>query len=127
IAYAMAGAPERARAVLAQYGAAAHDSVNREAWRGHRKYTESLTLLAEGRNDDAIRAARRIDVDDDGLRTFCDFCREVMLARAFDQANAPDSTIAHLERYLAGTSPNRINIDTWMRGPAHKRLGELYE
>jgi len=127
IGYAMAGAPARSRTFLAVYDAAARDSVNREAWRGQRKYTESLTLLAEGRNDDAIRIARRIDLDDDGLRTFCNFCRDVMLARAFDQANAPDSTIVHLERYLSGTNVNRVNVDTWMRGPAHKRLGELYE
>jgi hypothetical protein len=50
-----------------------------------------------------------------------------MLARSFDAANASDSTIAALERYLASTNVNRINPDTWFRGPAHKRLGELYE
>ena len=35
--------------------------------------------------------------------------------------------IANLERYLCVTSDARINADTWMLAPAHKRLGELYE
>ena len=126
-AFAMAGAPARARTYIAQYDAAARDSVNREAWRGQRRYAEATTLLAEGKTEEAIRVSRRIDVDDDGLRTFCDFCPHLMLARSFDAANASDSTIAALERYLASTNVNRINPDTWFRGPAHKRLGELYE
>jgi serine/threonine-protein kinase len=126
-AFAMAGAPARARTYIAQYDAAARDSVNREGWRGQRRYAEATTLLAEGKAEDAIRMSRRIDVDDDGLRTFCDFCPHLMLARSFDAANATDSTIAALERYLASRNVNRINPDTWFRGPAHKRLGELYE
>ena len=126
-AFAMAGAPARARTFVAQWDAARRDSVQREAWRGQRRFVEATTLLAEGKTDDAIRMSRRIDVDDDGLRTFCDFCPHLMLARSFDAANASDSTIAALERYLASTNVSRINADTWFRAPAHKRLGELYE
>ena len=125
--FAMARAPARARTLIAQYDAAARDSVNREGWRGQRRYVEAATLLAEGKTDEAIRMSRRIDVDDDGLRTFCDFCPHLMLARSFDAANASDSTIAALERYMASTNVNRINADMWFRGPTHKRLGELYE
>ena len=50
-----------------------------------------------------------------------------VLARAYDQANNADSTIAYLERYLGTTITFRINPDTWLLAPAHKRLGELYE
>ena len=125
--YAVAGAPVRARAILAQYDAAARDSVDRQTWRGQRLYAEGEILLAERRTDDAIRTYRRMDIDADGLPIPCSFCLAVTLGRAYDQSNVPDSAIANLERYLANTSNGRINVDTWMLGPAHKRLGELYE
>jgi len=126
--YALAGAPDRARALLTQYdAAAARDSVDRQAWRGQRLYTEGAIALAEKRTEDAIRTFRRMDVDTDGLPISCDYCLSLVLARAYDQANNADSTIAHLERYLSTTATTRINPDTWMLGPAHKRLGELYE
>ena len=112
---------------MTQYDAAARDSVDRQAWRGQRLYTEGAIALAEKRTDDAIRTFRRMDVDADGLPISCAFCLSIALARAYDQANNADSTIAYLERYLATTITFRINPDTWLLGPAHKRLGELYE
>jgi len=127
ISYAFAGAPARARPLLAQFDAAAGDSVNRQAWRGQRSYTEANILLAERRTDDAIRVFRGMDVDSDGLPNWCTFCVPLSLGRAYDQANNADSTIANLERYLAITNNARINADVFMLGPAHKRLGELYE
>jgi eukaryotic-like serine/threonine-protein kinase len=125
--YAFAGAPEKARPILAQYDAMAADSVKRESWRGQRSYAEASILLAERRTDDAIRAFRRMDTDADGLPNSCTFCLPVSLARAYDQANVTDSTIVNLERYLANLSDARTIVDTWFLGPAHKRLGELYE
>ena len=38
-----------------------------------------------------------------------------------------DSAIANLERYIAVTTPGRIQLDRWLLAPTHKRLGELYE
>jgi tetratricopeptide (TPR) repeat protein/TolB-like protein len=125
--YAAAGAPERARAILAQYDTWARDSVNRQAFLGQRLYAEGATLLAEHRVDDAIRTFRRMDVDKDGLPIGCAFCLSFALGRAYDAVNQADSTIANLERYLAMPARNRINADSWMLGPIHKRLGELYE
>ena len=125
--YAAAGAPERARAIIAQYDAWARDSVERQGFLGQRLYTEGAVLLAEHRPQDAIRTFRRMDVDTDGLPIGCSFCLPFALGRAYDEANQPDSTIANLERYLADPSRNRILIDLWMLGPIHKRLGELYE
>ena len=127
IAYAMAGAPERARPIIAQYDAWARDSVNRQAFLGHRLYAEGVVLLAERRAQDAIRAFRRMDVDTDGLPIGCSFCLPVALSRAYDEANLADSTIANLEGYLKNTHRNRIAADSWFLGPARKRLGELYE
>ena len=127
ISYSFAGAPDKARAIVAQYEALARDSVDRQAWRGQRAYTEGNILLAERRTEDAIRAFRKMDTEADGLPLWCTFCAPVALGRAYDQANNVDSTVVSLERYLAATSDARINADTWMLGPAHKRLGELYE
>ena len=125
--YSIAGAPERARPILAQFDAAAGDSINRESWVGQRVYAEGTILLAERRIDDAIRTFRRLDVLPDGLPGWCEFCGRVALARAYDQANVADSTIANLERYLTISQDGRSNVDTWFLGPARKRLGELYE
>jgi tetratricopeptide (TPR) repeat protein len=110
-----------------EYDAAARDSVDRQAWRGQRLYVEGSIALAEKRTDDAIRTFRRMDVDADGLPISCAFCLSIALSRAYDQANNADSTIASLERYLGTTITFRINPDTWLLAPAHKRLGELYE
>jgi len=125
--YAAAGVPERGRAILAQYDAAAHDSVERQVWRGQRVFAEAAILLAEGRPDQAIRAYRRMDVDTDGLPINCPFCQPYGLALAYDRANQTDSTIANIERYLRTNSQFRINADSWILGPFYKRLGELYE
>ena len=125
--YAVAGAPQRARAILAQYDLWARDSVQRQGFLGQRLFAEGSTLLAEQRAAEAVRTFRRMDVDTDGLPIGCSFCLPLSLGRAYDQANQPDSTIANLERFLGNTHRNRINADTWMLGPIHKRLGELYE
>ena len=119
----MAGAPERARALVTQYDAAARDSVDRQAWRGQRLYAEGTIALAEKRTDDAIRTFRRMDVDADGLPISCAFCLSIVLARAYDQANNADSTIAYLERYLATTITFRINPDTWLLGSRAQAAG----
>jgi tetratricopeptide (TPR) repeat protein len=53
----------------------------------------------------------------------------VRLARAFDQANAPDSATVYFERYLGHYGPFRFTPenDGVFLGGIYKRLGELYE
>jgi tetratricopeptide (TPR) repeat protein len=125
--YSIAGAPERARPLLQLFDAAAKDSVNRQSYAGHRAWAEGNVLMAEQKPEEAIRVFRRMDIDADGLPINCSFCLPLVLARAYDQMNQADSTITNLERYLANTQNSRINVDTWMLAPTHKRLGELYE
>ncbi|MEO8562259.1 MAG: protein kinase [bacterium] len=126
-AYALAGAPERARAVLKETNAALADTAVRRRAQGARLEAEADVLLAEHRTAEAIAAYRKSDVEGDGLPTNCAFCLPVMLGLAYDRANDADSTIANLERYLATPGSGRINVDQWMMAPVHKRLGELYE
>jgi tRNA A-37 threonylcarbamoyl transferase component Bud32/tetratricopeptide (TPR) repeat protein len=125
--YALAGAPDRARAVLKQSDALVRDSVERRRFQSQRLDTEGEIALAERRTADAIRAFRQSDLGGDGLPDQCSFCMPAMLGRAYDQANDADSTIANLERYLATPQPFRLELDQWLMAPAHKRLGELYE
>jgi tetratricopeptide (TPR) repeat protein/tRNA A-37 threonylcarbamoyl transferase component Bud32 len=125
--YSVAGAPDRARAVLKEVDAALVDTAARRRTQSARLQIEGDVALAERRTADAIAKYRQSDVDGDGVPTPCNYCLPAMLGLAYDQANNTDSTIANLERYLATPASSRISIDQWMMAPAHKRLGELYE
>ena len=125
--YAVAGAPDRARAVLAKFDPPSRDSTMHPRWVSMHMMAEGEIALAERRTRDAIRLFRQSDVAGDGLPTPCSYCLPALLGRAYDQANMADSTIANLERYLTIPSPGRVEVDAWMLAPAHKRLGELYE
>jgi tRNA A-37 threonylcarbamoyl transferase component Bud32/tetratricopeptide (TPR) repeat protein len=125
--YALAGAPDRGRAILKQVDAIVRDSVGRRRLADERPWAEAEIALAERRIDDAMRAYRRADVASDGLPIGCAFCLPAMLGRTYDRADMSDSAIVYLERYLAIPSPGRVGMDEWMLAPAHKRLGELYE
>ena len=125
--YAMSGAPDRARALMAQLDAATRDSLTRRRFQSQHNITDAEIALAERRTQDAIRLFRLGDVEGDGLPVNCPFCLSPALGRAYDQANMADSAIANLERYVATPSSTRVYTDAWMMAPAHKRLGELYE
>ncbi len=125
--YALAGAPDRARAVAKQFDEVLRDSTLKARWQSARVNAEAEIALAEGRTQESIALMRRGDVGGDGLRTPCPFCLSSGLGRAFDRADNADSTIANLERYLAVPATGRVFQDTWMKAPAQKRLGELYE
>jgi tetratricopeptide (TPR) repeat protein/TolB-like protein len=125
--YAMAGAPDRARAMVTKFGYARRDSAQRRRWESTSVMTEGEIALAEHRTQDAIRLFRQSDVSGDGLPSGCTFCLPGLLGLAYDQANMADSTIANLERYLATPNTGRVFTDAWLMAPTHKRLGELYE
>ena len=125
--YAMAGAPDRARAMLDQADARMRDTVAQRRARSRRLEIEADIALAERRSEDAIRGYRKSDVASDGLPHGCAFCMPLFLGLSYDQANNADSAIANLERYLATPSGGRISLDQWLMAPTHKRLGELYE
>jgi eukaryotic-like serine/threonine-protein kinase len=149
IAYAVAGAPHTARAVLAQFQAELKDTalVRHLQPDLHRALAE--IALAEKRPVDAAAEFRLADTRPDGPSSACSICLYAGLARAFDLATWPDSALAMYERYVETPYAFRpYDADPWVMEPAYRetsytsrftetdpgflartylRLGELYE
>ncbi|MEO8336404.1 MAG: protein kinase [bacterium] len=127
--YSLAGRPDRARAVLAQYDAEYRDTTWRRVREPGRHYALAEIALAERRPADAVVEFRRADQMPDGPVNGCKVCLPATLARAFDQAGMADSAIAMFEQYLATPDVSRMEYEqdpTYLAG-TYKRLGELYE
>jgi tetratricopeptide (TPR) repeat protein len=120
ITYAVAGRPDRARAMLAEFDrsraslARRYDALARHAALG-------FIALAERRYGDGVREFR--DADGGG----CVICALPDLARSYDLAGQADSAIAVYERYVRTPGTEHEEWDATYLAGAHKRLGELYE
>ena len=127
--YALAGRPDRARAVLGQYVTEVKDSalIRQNEPEFHRTMGE--VDLAEHHPSDAVSEFRRGDRRPDGPTDACVPCLDARLARAFDVASLPDSAIAMYETYLAtpASLKGTFIMDPLFLAGTHKRLGELYE
>lgn len=125
-AFALAGGADRARELLAEFEALPpHAHVDVE-WvgrlpGGNLRRARGALALAEGRLEEAVEAYRGADAGR------CRICALPGLARAFDRAGRPDSARAIYERYLRTPEAHRLWADPFYLGPAHERLGELYE
>jgi tetratricopeptide (TPR) repeat protein len=127
--YALAGRPDRARALLTQYSADIKDSALIREQGPERHNALAEIALAERRPLDAVTEFREGDKLPDGPADACSPCLPARLGRAFDQANMPDSTLALYERYLSFPrfmGPFQL-LDAAVLAGIHKRLGELYE
>jgi eukaryotic-like serine/threonine-protein kinase len=127
--YARAGSPERARAVLAAYRAEVADTALLRLQAADLHNALGEVALAANDPRTAIAEFRRGDVGYDGKPAReCAPCAEFNLARAFDAANMPDSTIAAYERFINTPYYDRLSeSDALGLAGAHKRLGELYD
>ena len=124
--YAGLGQVERAKSVLAEYEAQVPVD-ERRAWEYEWRMALGDIALAERRYDDAIAEYRRADEANGD----CPVCALPSLAKAFDQAERPDSAIAVYERYV--TTPwfsqegqDRL-VSDWELPRIYERLGEMYE
>jgi eukaryotic-like serine/threonine-protein kinase len=126
-AYALAGRPDRARAVIAQYEREVRDTTLRRFNLPDRQMAEGVIAFAEKRPREAIEEFRRSDRRPDGPADWCSICTFVPIAMAFDMAEMPDSAIVHYRRYIDTPHVFRIPDDAWYLASTHKRLGELYE
>jgi eukaryotic-like serine/threonine-protein kinase len=125
--YALAGHPDRARAILAQYATEVQDSSLQRVNQPDRHNALAEIALAERRPLEAIAEFRQGDQLPDGPANDCTDCLPVNLGRAFDAANMPDSAIANYERYVATPNILKVYRDMTFLAGAQKRLGELYE
>jgi tetratricopeptide (TPR) repeat protein len=125
--YAWAGYPEKARAVLAQFDAEVTDSTLKAANVPTRHGMLAEILLAEKKPLEAVKEIWRSDSLPDGPSSSCSFCIHADLGRAFDQANMPDSAIAHWEIFVNAKYLGRESLDGSYLAGIRKRLGELYE
>ena len=129
-AFARAGSPEKARAIVARYRAEVTDTALRREQEAELHTTLGEVVLAEGKPQEAIAEFRRGDIGYDGKPAHeCSACLAFDLARAFDAAGQADSAIAMFEQYLdtPGWFKFSPRLDP-VRVPAiRERLGQLYE
>jgi len=118
--YALAGRPDRAAALQAEYEAEfPAELVDEEASRRN----AGLIALARGRRDEAIALLLQAESGRCTRR-----CSE--LAIGYDASGNRDSAVALLERYVTTpyypTVPGRVD-DTSHRAAFYERLGQLYD
>jgi tetratricopeptide (TPR) repeat protein len=120
LAFAAAGVPDRAEALLAEFEATpdADHSEDAEIWvHGAR----GVIALAEGRAEDAVAALRQFDEGNS-----CATCAYPWLARAYDRLGQEDSVRALYERFTDLPSAS-LWYDGGHLAHAYQRLGEIYE
>jgi len=127
--YAMAGRPDKAKSLIAQYDAEITDTALKRAQRPGYSTALGEIGLAEGRARDAITAFRKGDSQPDGPANECTICLAALLGRAFEASHEPDSAIAQYEGYLSKPFADRFfaPYDPSLLPSVHRRLGELYE
>jgi hypothetical protein len=125
--YALGGRADKARALVAQFDADAYDSTLRTLLLPARHGTLAEIALAEHKPLDAVREFWKSDSLPDGPPSACASCLFADLAKAFDQANLPDSATSYWERYISIPLVGKEGRDAPQLAAIHKRLGELYE
>ncbi len=137
VAYARAGAPDRAHAMMAEYDREVRDTALRRSMEPRQHSALGEIALAENRPADAMVEFRKADQSPDGPSDPCSICLPINLARAFDESHQRDSAIVMYERYLDTPFFERIDVphlevdvdplDPAFLAGVHRRLGALYE
>jgi eukaryotic-like serine/threonine-protein kinase len=125
--FALAGRPDRARAMLNRHEREIPDSSTRRETEPNRRSAAATIAMAEGRTADAIREMWRADTTYDGPNGACGMCIYQPLGFIWDRGGVADSAIKYMEAYLGATYLGREGNDAVARPYIHRRLGELYE
>jgi tetratricopeptide (TPR) repeat protein len=126
--YAQAGRPDKAKAILAERATEIRDTARLRSEQPLVHRVLGDIAIAEGHPADAVREFWKGDSLADGPYDDCDACTFLNVARAYDKANAADSSITYFEKYFAsGYSTRLYFLDPAYRAPAARRIGELYE
>jgi tetratricopeptide (TPR) repeat protein len=119
--YALAGRPDLARAMLADYERNTA-GISPDNIAATRHQLQSFIALAEHRYADAAREARAADTGP------CTICMLPLIAMSYDLAQQPDSAIAAFTKYVElAARPARVGIDEFFLAGSYERLGELLE
>ena len=118
--YALAGKPDAARAVFAQWQEVrkSRSEMGDTAAALEMKGDMAMGTVRYGEAIAAYRAANAFG---------CETCDLPKIGRAFDLSGEPDSAIALFSHYLAASDPDRMYTDGMALAGVHERLGELYE
>jgi eukaryotic-like serine/threonine-protein kinase len=125
--YALAGLPDRARAILSQMDGELKDSALRRLAGPGRHAALALIAMAEKRPLDAVREVRASGVLPDGPANDCAKCVAWQMGMAFDRAEMPDSAMAAFHRYLDTPYVSAISTDGDNLAFVYRSLGRLYE
>jgi tetratricopeptide (TPR) repeat protein len=127
--YALAGRPDKARAVLALYDSDFKDTTQRRLDERNRKWAAAQIALAEGSTSMAVAEFRHADRIVAGIVNQCAVCVDPDVGRAFDRAGMADSAIAVFEHFVNAPSAGVFWVvtDAWNLAWVLRRLGELYE
>ncbi|HET7109996.1 MAG TPA: protein kinase [Gemmatimonadales bacterium] len=125
--YALAGRPDRARALMAAYRRDVPTDFEQPAVQPALNGMNGEIELAEGKYPEALRSFRAAQVGADGDPIFCAACGDYNLGRVYDRMGEPDSAMRYFNAYLAETPANRDDIDWAALAGIQKRLGELYD
>jgi len=119
-AYAFAGRPDQARAILARWQEA-HKSITFGDDSLYRAMMQGQIALGSNKPAEALSYFRTADV------AGCRVCVLPMIGQSYNLLGNADSTIAVFNRYLDTPAPDRGFTDGMFMPGIHKRLGELYE
>ena len=118
--YAIAGRPDRASALMAEFEAARPKLGIGD--RGQYLRPAGAALLAERKYPDAQATLRESNAE-----YWCPICTLPDLGRAYDLGGQPDSAIAVYSRYVATPWVWWLSSDGEFHAWTYRRLGELYE
>jgi Tfp pilus assembly protein PilF len=127
--FAMAGHPDRARAILSEFRSSVRDTALLRSVQPDVHNVLGMIALAEKKGREAAAEFQRGDSLPDGPSSQSALSLPRNLGQAFDAANQPDSAIAQYEKYLGTPEFWRIpeDLDPTSMPAIHERLGQLYE
>jgi hypothetical protein len=120
IAYALAGRPEEAQRVMAEYAREVPPNIQKGD--PERFTAAGWIAMAEGHYAEAVASFEQSRLDNP-----CIVCNLFEIGAAYGKLSQPDSARVYYERYLTNGDLNRIYVDVDHLAAAYQRLGEIYE
>jgi tetratricopeptide (TPR) repeat protein len=129
MSFALAGRPDRARAILSDYRSSVRDTALLRSVQPDIHNVLGMIALAERKAPEAAAEFLRGDSLPDGPSSWFSTRLPRYLGMALDAANQPDSAIAQYEKYISTPDFARFNqdLDPASLPAIRERLGQLYE